>query len=157
MPGRRRNEGREHPDVRGCRDARADDATDDYGLLCEFATRYRPHRALFDAATFPGVLAAVGKGPAEFPIVESDGQVAGYALSARMPTLFAGGTVLELLELVVHEALRGGGLGSLLVRETLTQATRAGDAEVVVPTRRAVDFSRHLGFVETITSLKVVP
>ncbi|MEU0061293.1 GNAT family N-acetyltransferase [Streptomyces sp. NPDC006334] len=145
------------PDVRGCRNARADDATDVYRLLCEFATSYRPDRAAFDAATFPGVMAAVGKGRAEFLIAESDGQVAGYALAARMPTLFAGGPVLQLLELAVHEPLRGRGLGSLLVRETLIRAMRAGDAEVVVPTRRAADFYRRLGFVETATYLKVVP
>ncbi|MEW2051610.1 GNAT family N-acetyltransferase [Streptomyces sp. NPDC005476] len=145
------------PDVRGCRDARADDATDAYRLLCEFATSYRPDRAVFDAVTFPHVLAAVGKERAEFLIAEAYGQVAGYALAARMPTLFAGGTVLELLELVVHEPLRGCGLGSLLVRETMTRAMRAGYAEVVVPTRRAADFYRRLGFVETATYLKVVP
>jgi ribosomal protein S18 acetylase RimI-like enzyme len=145
------------PDIRGCRDARADDAADVYRLLCEFATSYRPDRAVFDAATFPGVLAAAGKGRAEFLIAESGGQVAGYALAARMPTLFAGGTVLELLELAVHEPLRGRGLGSRLVRETLTRAMRAGDAEVVVPTRRAAGFYRRLGFMETATYLKLVP
>jgi hypothetical protein len=40
---------------------------------------------------------------------ESGGQVAGYALAARMPTLFAGGTVLELLELAVHNRCAGAG------------------------------------------------
>ncbi|MFE1886693.1 GNAT family N-acetyltransferase [Streptomyces diastatochromogenes] len=78
-------------------------------------------------------------------------------LAVRMPTLFAGGTVLELLELTVDAELRGGGIGSALIRAVQARAEAAGDVEVTVPTRRAGEFYRRLGFDETAAYFKWSP
>lgn len=72
-------------------------------------TSYRPQRDVFDRVTFPRVLDAAVNGGAEFLVAEQDARVVGYVLALRMPTLFAGGTVLEVLELTVDAPLRGGG------------------------------------------------
>jgi GNAT superfamily N-acetyltransferase len=133
------------------------DSADIYRLLCEFATSYRPERSVFEDRTFPRVLAAAADGAAEFLVAERSGVVIGYLLAARVQTLFAGGAVLDVLELVVDEAHRGHGIGSLLVRAAITKAEQVGDVEVTVPTRRAAGFYNRLGFTETATYLKYTP
>ncbi|WP_407648963.1 GNAT family N-acetyltransferase [Glycomyces albidus] len=133
------------------------DAADVYRLLRDFATSYRPERAVFENRTFPGVLEAAADGTAEFLVAERTGAVVGYLLAARVPTLFAGGTVLEILELAVDEGHRGDGIGSLLVRTATARARQAGDVEVTVPTRRAAGFDNRLGFTETAAYLKYTP
>ena len=136
------------------RDATPSDADDVYRLLSGFVTSYRPDRAVFDAATFPRIIETAAAGSAEFLVAEQDACVVGYLLAVRMPTLFAGGTVLELLELTVAEPLRGRGTGSALIRAVQARAREAKDVEVTVPTRRAADFYRSLGFHETAVHLK---
>lgn len=136
------------------RAATAADGDDVFRLLGAFVTSYRPERAVFDGVTFPRVLREAAAGRAELLVAEQDGRVSGYALAARMPTLFAGGAVLELLELCVDPPVRGRGAGSALVRAVQAKAARAGDIEVTVPTRRASGFYLALGFRETATYLK---
>ncbi|MCZ0991041.1 GNAT family N-acetyltransferase [Streptomyces diastatochromogenes] len=123
-------------------------------LLNGFVTSYRPDRAVFEDVTFPQVLKSAAEGGAEFLVAERDSATVGYVLAVRMPTLFAGGTVLELLELTVDAGLRGGGIGSALIRAVQARAEAAGDVEVTVPTRRAGEFYRRLGFDETATYFK---
>lgn len=136
------------------RDAVPADADDVFRLLSGFVTSFRPERAVFDAATFPRIVRAAGDGGAEFLVAEHGGRVVGYLLAVRMPTLFAGGTILEVLELTVDEAARGRGTGSALVRAAQARAVAAVDVEVTVPTRRAAGFYRELGFHETAALLK---
>jgi len=133
------------------------DADDVLRLLRGFATSHRPDGTRFTTVTFPSVLAAALEGRAEFLAAEEGTRVVGYVYAARVPTLFAGGTVLELLELTVETPLRGREIGSGLVRAVLEAAERAGDVEVCVPTRRAADFYRRLGFAETAAYLKWAP
>ena len=135
------------------RPATASDADAVFRLLADFATTYRPDPARFTTVTFPEVLRAA-EGRAEFLVAERNTQVIGYAYAARIPTLFAGGTVLELLELAVDTPLRGRGTGSRLVRAMQDRARHAQDVEITVPTRRAADFYRRLDFTETATYLK---
>ncbi|KOV60223.1 GNAT family N-acetyltransferase [Streptomyces sp. MMG1121] len=136
------------------RDATPSDADDIYRLLSGFVTSYRPDRMVFDDATFPRIIEAASDGSAEFLVAEQDSCVVGYLLAVRMPTLFAGGTVLELLELTVAQPMRGRGTGSALIRAAQAKAREAKDVEVTVPTRRAADFYRALGFHETAVHLK---
>ncbi|WBO68578.1 MULTISPECIES: GNAT family N-acetyltransferase [Streptomyces] len=136
------------------RDAAASDGDDIYRLLSGFVTSYQPERAVFDAVTFPQIIEAAAAGRAEFLVAEQDARVVGYLLAVRMPTLFAGGTVLELLELTVDTPVRGRGTGSALIRAAQTRAGEANDVEVTVPTRRAAGFYRDLGFQETAAYLK---
>ncbi|MFI2200419.1 GNAT family N-acetyltransferase [Streptomyces sp. NPDC020192] len=136
------------------RDAVPSDAEDVYRLLSGFVTSYEPERAVFDDVTFPRIIEAAADGRAEFLVAEQDTRVVGYLLALRMPTLFAGGTVLELLELTVDAPVRGRGTGTALIRAVLARAREAQDVEVTVPTRRAAGFYRGLGFHETATYLK---
>ncbi|MER5531200.1 GNAT family N-acetyltransferase [Streptomyces sp. NPDC002677] len=136
------------------REATPSDADDIYRLLSGFVTSYRPDREVFDDATFPRIIEAASDGSAEFLVAEQDSCVIGYLLALRMPTLFAGGTILELLELTVAEPKRGRGAGSALIRAAQAKAREAKDVEVTVPTRRAADFYRALGFHETAVHLK---
>lgn len=136
------------------RDAAPADADDVYRLLGGFVTSYRPDRAVFDGVTFPRIIEAAAEGSAEFLVAEEDSCVVGYVLALRLPTLFAGGTVLELLELTVDAPLRGRGTGSALIRAAQARAREAKDVEVTVPTRRAAGFYRGLGFHETAVHLK---
>ncbi|MFD4599194.1 GNAT family N-acetyltransferase [Streptomyces sp. NPDC058464] len=135
------------------RDATPSDADDIYRLLSGFVTSCRPDRAVFDDATFPRIIEAAADGSAEFLVAERDSRVVGYLLAVRVPTLFAGGTILELLELTVAEPMRGRGTGSALIRAAQARAREAKDVEVTVPTRRAADFYRALGFHETAVHL----
>ncbi|MER7179128.1 GNAT family N-acetyltransferase [Streptomyces hyaluromycini] len=136
------------------RDATPSDADDIYRLLSGFVTSYRPERAVFDDVTFPRIIAAASAGSAEFLVAEQDSCVVGYLLALRMPTLFAGGTILDVLELAVAEPVRGRGTGSALVRAVQAKAREAGDVEVSVPTRRAAGFYRAQGFHESAVHLK---
>ncbi|MFF1303414.1 GNAT family N-acetyltransferase [Streptomyces sp. NPDC058307] len=136
------------------RPATVPDADAVFRLLGDFATTYRPDPDRFTTVTFPEALRAAAEGRAEFLVADRNTQVIGYAYAARMPTLFAGGTVLELLELAVDTPLRGRGTGSRLVRAMQDRARHAQDVEMTVPTRRAADFYRRLDFTETATYLK---
>lgn len=136
------------------RDATPSDADDIYRLLAAFVTSHQPDRTVFDDVTFPRILRAAADGRAEFLVAEQGSCVVGYLLAVRMPTLFAGGTILELLELTVAAPLRSRGTGSALVRAAQARAQEAKDVEVTVPTRRAADFYRGLGFHETAVHLK---
>ncbi|WP_208900764.1 GNAT family N-acetyltransferase [Streptomyces incarnatus] len=93
------------------------DADDVYRLLSGFVTSYRPERGLFDRVTFPRVLDAAASGGAEFLVAQQKVRVVGYVLGLRLPTLFAGRTVLEVLELAVDAPLQGRGTGSALIRK----------------------------------------
>ncbi|MEU6350845.1 GNAT family N-acetyltransferase [Streptomyces sp. NPDC047072] len=136
------------------RDTTLSDADAVYSLLTEFATSHRPERGVFDEVTFPRVLGAAVQGGAEFLVAEREARVVGYVLALRLPTLFAGGTILELLELTVAVPERGRGTGSALIRAVQARAREAGDVEVTVPTRRAAGFYRTLDFQETAAYLK---
>jgi N-acetylglutamate synthase-like GNAT family acetyltransferase len=136
------------------RPATVPDADAVFRLLSDFATTYRPDPDRFTTVTFPEALRAAAEGRAEFLVADRNTQVIGYAYAVRMPTLFAGGTVLQLLELAVAAPLRGRGTGSRLVRAMQHRARRASDVELTVPTRRAADFYRRLDFTETATYLK---
>ncbi|MGW7425443.1 GNAT family N-acetyltransferase [Streptomyces sp. NPDC054813] len=136
------------------RDATPSDSDAVHRLLSGFVTSYRPDRAVFDAVTFPRIIAAAADGTAEFLVAEADSGVVGYALALRMPTLFAGGTILELLELTVEAPSRGRGTGTALIQAVQARAREAKDVEVTVPTRRAAGFYRALGFHETAVHLK---
>jgi len=120
-------------------------------LLRQFATSYPPDETAF-VETFPSLL---GRVETVFLVAEADGFVHGYLLAFEIPTLFANGSILEIIELVVDEARRGEGLGSRLVNEALQIAWTCRCTEAVVPTRRAAPFYERLGFKKTADYLKL--
>ena len=76
-------------------------------------------------------------------------------LAHRSLTLFAGGPILQIVELFVEESRRGQGIGQALVLVALEQGWAMGCVETVVPTRRASRFYRRLGFAPTAEFLKM--
>lgn len=127
------------------------DADTVFGLLTRFATSYRPTRPDFDRC-YPEVindlLVATINDNNRKPVV-------GYALSVQFVVLFASGPIVELQELMVDPDHRSRGVGARLVDGVIGRARAAGAKEVTVPTRRAVDYYRRLGFQETATYLKL--
>lgn len=127
------------------RPAEVSDADAVFALLQEFAMSYTPDRAAFDA-NLPQIISSDHQ---YLVVVEDDGRVAGYALAAESLTLYANGPTVELIELVVDEPLRGRGFGRALVDAVIAWARERGCGEVNVPTRRAGDYYRRIGFEET--------
>jgi GNAT superfamily N-acetyltransferase len=132
------------------RAARPSDADDLYALLVQFAQSYTPERAAFDRH-LPLLLADDGVEPR---VAELGGRVIGYALAFRLLTLYANGAILEIQELMVDPAHRGRGIGQRLVEALAEGARTAGCVELTVPTRRAAEYYRKLGFVETALYFK---
>ena len=132
------------------RSAGLDDAEAVYRLFEQFAMSYAPRRDAFDRH-FPRL---VEDPTALLLVAEEAGEVIAYALAFRMLTLYANGPVVELQEMMVDPGCRGRGVGSRLVRDLLRRAQELGAAEVTVPTRRAPDFYKKLGFAETGVYLK---
>ncbi|HEX2033899.1 MAG TPA: GNAT family N-acetyltransferase [Chloroflexota bacterium] len=133
------------------RPAQMADAEAVFALLCQFAVSYHPRREAFDRH-YPQLLRA---DHATCLVAEVAGRVVGYALAFRLLTLFANGPVTELQELMVDPAHRRRGIGRRLVEAVVERARQAGALEVTVPTRRARDYYRRLGFEETATYLKL--
>jgi GNAT superfamily N-acetyltransferase len=129
------------------------DAEAVFALLEEFASSYRPDRAAF-ARHFPALARSENTA---LLVAERDGRVIGYALAFDLLTLFANGVVCELQELVVTEPERGRGAGRALVEALLARARRVRAVELTVPTRRAGEFYRRLGFEETAAYFKKRP
>ena len=120
-------------------------------LLLQFAKSYVPNEKVFEV-TFTGL---VEDPRARILVIEKHGAVVGYVLAFVLPTLFANGAILEVLELVMDEEKRGAGLGKVLVEELLKVAWECGCVEAVVPSRRATPFYEKLGFERTAEYLKV--
>ncbi len=133
------------------RPAQANDANAVFALLVEFAMSYVSERAAFDRH-YPELLESKS---ADLLVAEKDGQVAGYALGFDLLTLFANGVVTELQELMVEPKQRGQGIGVSLVKEAITRAKARGSVEVTVPTRRAGEFYKRLGFKDTADYFKL--
>jgi predicted N-acetyltransferase YhbS len=136
------------------RRAELPDADAVFGLLTELATTYQPQRSRFDQ-TYEPLLAAMTYNTTDFLVADDGGTVIGYALASRFLVLYAPGPVSELHELVVDRAHRGRGAGRMLVEAVVDRARTAGAVEVTVPTRRAHEYYRALGFEETATLLKL--
>jgi N-acetylglutamate synthase-like GNAT family acetyltransferase len=120
-------------------------------LLREFATTYEPDPAAF-IQHFPLL---VRSGSAALLVAEHQRRVVGYVLAFDLLTLYANGIVVEIQELVVEPAYRSRGIGRQLVAAVVTRARSSRAREVTVPTRRAADFYRELGFQETASYLKL--
>lgn len=116
-----------------------------------FATSYPPDRTLFNRH-LPDIIESP---TAELLVAEHQQEVVGYALAFDLLTLFANGLVADLQELMVADKWRGHGIGRRLVEAIAERARGRGAAELTVPTRRAADFYRRLGFTETARYFKL--
>jgi len=127
------------------------DADPVFSLLVQFATSYRPERAVFNA-TFPELISS----PAACLLVAEDaGEVVGYALAVKTPTLYANGPNWLLQEIMVNPSRRSEGIGSRLLRAVVHHAQADSATEVVLATRRAGGFYIKHGFIETASYYKL--
>ena len=132
------------------RKAQAADADTVFDLLTQFAVSYTPERAAFDR-NYPRMLDSQS---VSLLVAEKEGQVIGYILAFAFLTLYANGLIVEIQELMVAPEARGQGIGRSLVEAVGDWARTLGAIEVTVPTRRAGDFYRRLGFAETAAYFK---
>jgi ribosomal protein S18 acetylase RimI-like enzyme len=135
---------------RTIRQASPGDADAVFTLLTQFATSHAPDRAAFDRH-YPVLLTT---GDADLLVAIADDAVVGYALGFQLPTLHANAAILIIQELVVDPAHRQQGHGRALVEALLARGQAAGAVEATVPSRRAHNFYRRLGFHETAMYLK---
>ena len=133
------------------RAAGQEDAESIFEMFSDFATSYRLDREAFDR-TYSSLVSAAG---ADLLLAEDEHGAVGYLLACDMPTLFANGPVTELLELYVKPVNRNMGVGRLLVSTSVDQARDRGSVEVTVPTRRASEFYRAVGFELTAEFFKL--
>jgi N-acetylglutamate synthase-like GNAT family acetyltransferase len=133
------------------REAKIGDAEEIFELLGQFATSYAVDRTRFDR-DLPAILA-----DARMSLIVADvgDRAYGYSLAIVIPTLFAGGPIAEILELMVSPDHRTSGIGRLLIQEQAHWAKAAGCTEIVAPTRRAATFYEKLGFESTATLFKL--
>ncbi len=133
------------------RAAGEDDADSVFEMLSDLATSYRPDREAFDRS-YSSLVSSAG---ADLLVAEDELGAVGYLLACDMPTLFANGPVTELLELYVKPLNRNMGVGRLLVNTSVDHTRDRGAAEVTVPTRRASEFYRAVGFELTAEFFKL--
>ena len=133
------------------RAAGQEDAESIFEMFSDFAISYRPDRSAFDRS-YSSLVSAAG---ADLLLAEDEHGAVGYLLACDMPTLFANGPVTELLELYVKPVNRNMGVGRLLVSTSVDQARDRGSVEVTVPTRRASEFYRAVGFELTAEFFKL--
>lgn len=132
------------------RAAKIDDAEAIFDLLTQFAVSYKPNRS-----TFNEHLPQLIESPtADLLVAVLDEIVVGYALAFRLLTFYANGPITEIQELMVEPQHRGRGIGKRLVETVVESARTNGCCEVTVPTRRARDYYRKLGFEETASYFK---
>lgn len=86
-------------------------------------------------------------------VAESEGYVVGFASLHILPHLHHAGVVGEILELIVHESLRGRGIGAQLVSRLEQEAQKRGCVSIEVTTKKsrveAQRFYEHMGFTQT--------
>ena len=126
------------------------DANVVWGFLQSFATSHAPSRITFDR-DYPLLIQRDGT---HLLLARREGIAVGYLLAHQTLTLFAGGQILEILELYVEANYRGEGIGKALVEEAIHRAMATGCLEAVVSTRRAQGFYEALGFHPSATYLK---
>ena len=124
------------------RSATSADADAVFALVQQFATSFRSHRDAFDL----GLRELLSDGSAWIAVAERGDEIVGYGLGFDHATLFAGGRVAWLEEIMVQQEHRRQGLGARLVAAFEHWATNRGAKLVALATRRATPFYAALGY-----------
>ena len=129
------------------REARPGDEDAIFELVQQLGHAFTPDRAAFDE-TIAGYLRR--EQPSVLLLVVDDGtpRLAGYALTTIVPLLTTNGLSAQLQEIAVHEAARGHGYGTLLVRAVEAACEERGVTQLTVASRRAGGFYDRLGFAD---------
>lgn len=128
------------------RDAVVTDRDSVWPLTRDFATSFATSRTVFDEA-YEVLLAD----PNSLLLVadESESGIVGYLLASSHVTLFANGPVVRVEELMVDEAVRGGGIGRQLMTRAEAWARARGAGYLALATRRAGPFYKALGYEDS--------
>ena len=129
------------------RKATADDADALFGLAKEFATSFVPERTAFEIA-LADIISTDG---ANLSVAEVNGEVVGYCLGFDHYTFYANGRVAWVEEITVKEAVRGRGVGKVLMENFEDWSRNRGNRLVALATRRAASFYRSIGYEESAT------
>jgi GNAT superfamily N-acetyltransferase len=130
------------------RPARANDVTQLWPLVEEFAFSYRPKRRTFEQS-FADL---VGRPDTVVLVAVTDtSTLVGYLLGSYHGTFFANGPVAWIEELMVSESARGQGLATRLMSSAEEWARSVPTAYVAVASRRAGDFYLRIGYEESAT------
>ena len=128
------------------RDAVAADRDSVWPLTRDFATSFATSRAAFDEA-----FAVLLDEPNSLVLVadRSESGIVGYLLASSHMTLFANGPVAWVEELMVDEAVRGGGIGRQLMTRAEAWARAQGAGYLALASRRAGPFYETLGYEDS--------
>ena len=131
--------------VDSVRAATLDDAEAVWELLVELVVSHPPRRASFDE-DFP---ALVADARARLLVACAGDRVVGYVTAVLRPSLYAGGPVCWVSELVVAQPARREGHGAALMTAVEQWAGHEGAAEVTLATSRADRFYEAVGYSRT--------
>lgn len=133
------------------RSARLDDGERVWPLARTFATSFTPERTAFDT-TWPQLVDAPGT---LLLVAESgDGTIVGYLLGSSHLTFLANGRVAWVEEVMVDEAVRGRGVGRLLMDHAEQWSHSEGAAYIALASRRAGPFYLSLNYKDSATFYK---
>ena len=113
--------------------------------MAEFATSFVPERAAFQRA----FQCLQGDDHACLLVAEHDGGLVGYLLGFDHPTFFANGPAAWVEEVAVRSSWRRTGAGRALMARFEEWAASRGAKLVALATRRAAEFYRALGYVDS--------
>lgn len=134
------------------RAARGSDGDAVFALLAQLGAETAADRAEFDH----GYAACLrSPDPTFLRILEQDGVVRGYALTSIVPLLSANGTSAQVQEIVVDTALRGTGLGRLLLDAVEAECRDRGVRQLTVASRRSAGFYERRGWQRSADFLRL--
>ncbi len=133
------------------RHAVQEDGASVFALLAQLGEQYTPDRPVFDGAFADAVAHADDH---ILIVAEDGGVVVGYALATIARLFYTNGDSAQLQELVVDQAARGRGIGSLLVGEIERQCLDRGVRQLTVATLRSAAFYERLDYRSTADFLK---
>lgn len=134
------------------RAARGSDGDAVFALLAQLGAETAADRSEFDHG-FSACLRSPD--PTFLRILEHEGVVRGYALTSIVPLLSANGTSAQVQEIVVDTALRGSGLGRLLLEAVEVECRNRGVRQVTVASRRSAGFYEKQGWVRSADFLRL--
>jgi GNAT superfamily N-acetyltransferase len=114
-------------------------------LALDLAMSFRVERAPF-SHSFARVLASADM---HLAVACASNEVIGYVLGISHPAFYANGNVAWVEEIMVREDHRGKGAGKMLMDHFEAWASSRQCRLVSLATRRAADFYRAIGYVES--------
>jgi GNAT superfamily N-acetyltransferase len=123
-----------------------------FALVSDFATSFSVDQLSF-SRSFSQVLLSADM---YLAVAQSSDVIVGYVLGTAHPTFYASGHVAWVEEIMVKEAVRREGVGRLLMENFESWAKSRGCRLVALATRRAAEFYKCLGYIESATYFRKI-